>query len=300
MKTYSLPLANAKAAASVLNEIYASTGSVRVIAISDTEIVVYGPATDHYDIAKHVQVGADPAPGETVVIPMGEADASRIADWLIESFGSGGPERPYIRADTLKNAIVVMATPSDLNAIKARIDALTGNGIGKSIGGRLLNEHLHLGKLRFADPFDTPFGFRTGQFTAFGTNFEKGLPTGGVAGLSLVPIQHLDPSLLQYALDAIQGKTPPQLDQGGIGGAGKGGGIGGAGMGGAGGGIGGKGMGGAAGGIGGTGMGGGEAGGGMGGAAGGGIGVNKGPRLPVLAISIAGDWRGDPRPTTDN
>lgn len=145
-KTFVVPGGNAEAVAKALQSIYASsTSTIRITAISPTQIMVYAGPEDLMEIAKHVNASNDKG-GDTKLIALSNLDATTAVRTLKGMFGDNSDGKstgaPYLEADTSRNSIVVKGTVEQVAAVQEVLKTL---GEGPGARGGLLNISLEKG-----------------------------------------------------------------------------------------------------------------------------------------------------------
>ncbi|HZT78597.1 MAG TPA: secretin N-terminal domain-containing protein, partial [Gemmataceae bacterium] len=133
VERYPVEGGNADAIANVLKQKYDGVNSVRISAVGTSEVMVYAPVADQFEIAdiiKKTQRG-----GQTVeMIPIRTADATKIAAMLKNMVGDRdkSPSAPFIEAQEGGDLIAVHGTKDQINEIKAAVKVLD-SGAGNSL-----------------------------------------------------------------------------------------------------------------------------------------------------------------------
>jgi type II secretory pathway component GspD/PulD (secretin) len=134
LKNYPVATGNAEAVAKTLGEIYRnSTATIRISAVSPTQIMVWAGPEDQMEIAKQI-LGTTERTSDAKLIELRQIDAGRAVDTLKGMFGEpkAGTGAPYIEADTTRNAVIVKGTPEQVTQVQ---DILKVLGEGPASGG---------------------------------------------------------------------------------------------------------------------------------------------------------------------
>ncbi|MCS7045348.1 MAG: hypothetical protein NZO58_03225, partial [Gemmataceae bacterium] len=126
LQLYTVPSGNADSMAKVLLDIYKGSSTVRITAISSTQIMVYASPEDQFDIARHIQSGRLPDP-KTEKIPVISLDAEKIAKTLQAMFGDVKGGAPFIDFEPVSNSIIVKGSVDQIRDVKAAIKAITSD-----------------------------------------------------------------------------------------------------------------------------------------------------------------------------
>ncbi|HYV34408.1 MAG TPA: VIT domain-containing protein [Gemmataceae bacterium] len=127
LKTYSVPAGNAESTAKMLQDIYKPSPSMRIHAVSTTQIMVYAPVADQLDIATLLATCCGQT-DVTFVYPLKESEADKIADFVLDRI-SGVPGAPMVKADMAKNAIVIIGSLEQVEMVKRMINGLAGEAL---------------------------------------------------------------------------------------------------------------------------------------------------------------------------
>jgi hypothetical protein len=123
VKCYKVPDGDAEALSRMLQEKYRSAPSVRVVNLGPSEVMVWAPAADHFDIADLISGGL--AREKVKLIALGGIDAYGLEYTLKGMFGdrSKTPKAPYVEAQS-SSTLSVRGTEDQIREIEAVVKAL--------------------------------------------------------------------------------------------------------------------------------------------------------------------------------
>lgn len=124
VKTYTVPGGNAEALAKALQENYKTSNTVRISAApgSSTIVVLAGPE-DQKEIALQITGSADKT-GKTELIKLTTLDSGEVVTTLKGMFGDPKTGGPYLKEDSVNNAVIVKGTAEQVTDVQAAIRAL--------------------------------------------------------------------------------------------------------------------------------------------------------------------------------
>jgi general secretion pathway protein D len=132
LQTYNVTPGSADALAKALMDIHKGSSSLRISAVSPSQLMVYAGPEDQIKIARHIQ-GTKPAGSKTDLISLNNLDAARVAETVKAMYGSdpkGGA--PFIEADPLRNALIVRGTPDQVKEVRQVVEAIGENPAAQS------------------------------------------------------------------------------------------------------------------------------------------------------------------------
>ena len=127
LQTYNVTPGSADALAKALTDIHKGSSSLRISAVSPSQLMVYAGPEDQIKIARHIQ-GTKPAGSKTDLISLNNLDAARVAETVKAMYGSeakGGA--PFIEADPIRNALIVRGTPDQVKEVRSVVEAIGEN-----------------------------------------------------------------------------------------------------------------------------------------------------------------------------
>ncbi len=137
--TYTVPNGNAEAIVKAFQEtIFKTSTSVRMTAISSTQVMVWGGPEDQFNFAKNL-TNIKPASPATELVNLTVLDAAKLAETLKLMFNDAKAGAIFIEADVLRNAIVVRGSKDQVEEVKLAIRAIGENPTAQAGSMRIIS-----------------------------------------------------------------------------------------------------------------------------------------------------------------
>ncbi|MEI7688455.1 MAG: secretin N-terminal domain-containing protein, partial [Planctomycetota bacterium] len=131
MQTYYIPAGNADSLVKMIQEIpaYRPSNSLKMQAISPTQIMIWGAPDDHLEIARYLQPAKTPA-NVTETIPLTVLEAAKVAETLKGMLGDAKGGAPFIEGEPSRNVVTIRGSAEQVREVKLIIQAMGENPTG--------------------------------------------------------------------------------------------------------------------------------------------------------------------------